>query len=65
MSIFNTIEFNSREKGRVMTYWFDLGSVQFPPVEHDSVDGITCPGSLDGSWENIQEILEEEKENDK
>lgn len=48
-----------------MTYWFDLSSVQFPPVEHDSVDGVTCPSSLDGSWDHIQEILEEENVNEK
>lgn len=49
------------ENGRILTYWFDLGSVQFPPVEHDGMDGVTCPSGLDGSWEHIQEILEEEK----
>lgn len=49
------------ENERILTYWFDLGSVQFPPVEHDGVDGVTCPSGLDGSWEHIQEILEEEK----
>lgn len=63
LTLFNSVNFQhncfSNEKGRILTYWFDLGSVQFPPVEHDGVDGVTCPGSLDGSWENIQEILEE------
>lgn len=39
------------------THWFDLGSVQFSPVEHDSMDCIACPGSLDGGGEHIQEIL--------
>lgn len=43
------------------THWFDLGSVQFPPVEHDSMNGITCPGSLDGRGVDIQEILEEKR----
>lgn len=43
------------------THWFDLGSVQFPPVEHDGMNGITCPGSLVGSGVYIQEILEEKK----
>lgn len=64
MSTFNTI-ISAVRKGQVKTYWFELGSVQFPSVQHDSVDGVTCPGSLDGGWEHIQEILEEEKRNEK
>lgn len=39
------------------THWFDLGSVQFSPVEHDGVDDITCPRSLDGGREHVQEVL--------
>lgn len=46
---------------RSYTHWLDLSSVQFPPVEHDSVDRITCPGSLDGGGEHIQEILEKRR----
>lgn len=39
------------------TYWFDLSSVQFPSVQHDGMDGVTCPGSLDVCGEHIQEVL--------
>lgn len=39
------------------TYWFDLSSVQFPSVQHDGMDGVTCPGSLDVGGEHIQEVL--------
>lgn len=45
------------------TYWFDLSSVQFPPVQHDGMDGITCPGSLDRCGEHIQEVLDRNKIN--
>ena len=41
----------------LFTHRFDLCSVQFSPVEHDSMNGITCPGSLDGGGEHIQEVL--------
>lgn len=43
------------------THWFDLGSVQFSSVEHDSMDGITCPGSLDVSGEHVEEVLKDER----
>lgn len=43
------------------THRFDLGSVQFSPVQHDWMDGITCPGSLDRGGEHIQEVLEKYK----
>lgn len=45
------------------THRFDLCSVQFSPVEHDSMDGITSPSSLDGGGEHIQEVLERKKTN--
>lgn len=43
------------------THRFDLSSVQFSPVQHDRMNGITCPGSLDGGGEHVQEILEKQR----
>lgn len=43
------------------THWFDLGSVQFSPVEHDGMDGVPCSGSLDRGGEHVQEILGDKK----
>lgn len=51
-------ERSARRRGKPLgTYWFDLSSVQFPSVQHDGMDGITCPGSLDVCGEHIQEVL--------
>lgn len=44
------------------TYRFDLGPVQFPPVQHDGVDGVTCAGSLKVGGEDVQEVLGAEKD---
>lgn len=52
-----------QETEELYTHWFDLGSVQFSPVEHDSMDGITCPGRLDGGREHVQEVLEKREIN--
>lgn len=43
------------------THRFDLSSVQFSPVQHDRMNGVTCPGSLDGGGEHVQEILEKQR----
>lgn len=53
-------ECNSEETLQLSTHRFDLGSVQLPPVEHGGVDGVTCPGRLDGGGEHIQEVLGKE-----
>lgn len=45
------------ETKEINTHWFDLSSVQFSPVQHDGVSGITCPGSLDGCGEHVQKVL--------
>lgn len=52
-----------RGKKPLRTYRFDLSSVQFPSVQHDGVDGVTCPGSLDVCGEHIQEVLSRNKAN--
>ena len=50
-----------RERER-STNWFNLSPVQFPPVQHDGVDGVAGPGGLHRCGEHIQEVLQRELE---